>query len=538
MRCRRDVELHGGGGGGGAHAWAPSVAAGAGTAPAGSSSRCESSVRVRNSSSRPPSAERRSVRTIAPLGGDRAHLDRRSLDPQPGAGRRDGEALGLERLGEQLVVERGDERGLVLGGRQQLVLGAAGHDLAAADQDHLVGDLLDLVEQVAGQQHGAAAVGVALEQATHPADAGRVEAVGRLVEDQHGRVAEQGVGDAEPLLHAERVVAQPALRLGLVEGDQVEHLVDAGVGQAHGLGADGEDLAAGAAGVLGRGVEQYADVPARVGDVVVEVASDRDPAVRGWGEPDHDAHRGRLAGTVGAEEPGHPTGLADEADVVDGGERAVLPSESFDIDHASSLPERAAAVHRPNVMVASQTKVGAVRDPRRLRRDPGPPSLARCRRTASAPTPRPTSLGSACGGTRGGSSSCSPISAIGWLPVADEQSEPLCRRSTSRWGPRRTCWSSSGVGGRCRSPWSINLLAAVSGTASGPAVLASVSVATRRRWREIALVGSVGFAARAVLRGEPARQHAATRSGSTCPSTRSPPRPSSAGACTSAHAAS
>jgi hypothetical protein len=30
--------------------------------------------------------------------------------------------------------------------------------------------------------------------------------------------------------------------------------------------------------------------------------------------------------------------LADETDVVDGGEGAVLPSESFDIDHVSSLP--------------------------------------------------------------------------------------------------------------------------------------------------------------------------------------------------------
>ena len=39
-----------------------------------------------------------------------------------------------------------------------------------------------------------------------------------------------------------------------------------------------------------------------------------------------------------------------------------------------------------------------------------------------------------------------------------------------------------------------NVLAAFSGFASGAAVLALVSVATRRRWREIALVGSVGFA--------------------------------------------
>jgi signal transduction histidine kinase len=39
------------------------------------------------------------------------------------------------------------------------------------------------------------------------------------------------------------------------------------------------------------------------------------------------------------------------------------------------------------------------------------------------------------------------------------------------------------------------LAASVSGFSAGPAVLAACSVATRRRWREIALVGSVNFAA-------------------------------------------
>ena len=96
-----------------------------------------------------------------------------------------------------------------------------------------------------------------------------------------------------------------------------------------------------------------------VGDVVVEVAADGDPAVGGWGEPDHDAHRGRLAGAVGAEEPGHPTGLADEADVVDGGEGAVLPSESFDVDHGSSLPERRRSRASAKCHGRGQTKVGA-----------------------------------------------------------------------------------------------------------------------------------------------------------------------------------
>src|SRR5690349_672652 len=38
------------------------------------------------------------------------------------------------------------------------------------------------------------------------------------------------------------------------------------------------------------------------------------------------------------------------------------------------------------------------------------------------------------------------------------------------------------------------VIGAVSGVAAGPATLALVSMATRRRWREIALVGSLSFA--------------------------------------------
>jgi signal transduction histidine kinase len=85
------------------------------------------------------------------------------------------------------------------------------------------------------------------------------------------------------------------------------------------------------------------------------------------------------------------------------------------------------------------------------------------------------------------------ISAIGWLPVVDQQSEPLFVADV---GLGLVTYAL--IFFRRRWPVSvalvINVLATVSGTASGPAVLASVSVATRRRWKEMALVGSVGFA--------------------------------------------
>ena len=85
---------------------------------------------------------------------------------------------------------------------------------------------LDLVEQVGGEQHGAAAVGEVAEQSAHPPDAGRVEPVGRLVEDQHLRVADQRRREAEPLPHAQGVVAHAPRRLRRGQADEVEHLVD------------------------------------------------------------------------------------------------------------------------------------------------------------------------------------------------------------------------------------------------------------------------------------------------------------------------
>ena len=131
----------------------------------------------------------------------------------------------------------------------------------------VVGDDLDLVQQVRRQQDGAALVGVRPEQVAHPADAGRVEPVGRLVEDEHLGLADQCGRDAEPLAHAERVVAHPAAGLVVGQADPVEHLLDPVLGQAHGALRDGEDLPSGATGVLRRGVQQHADLVAGVGQV-------------------------------------------------------------------------------------------------------------------------------------------------------------------------------------------------------------------------------------------------------------------------------
>ena len=97
---------------------------------------------------------------------------------------------------------------------EQLAHGPGRQRAAAVDDRDAVARLLDLREQVARDEDGDAALGgeVAHELADL-ADAGRVEAVGGLVEDQDVRVAEQRLRDAEALAHAERVgrdlVVQP-----------------------------------------------------------------------------------------------------------------------------------------------------------------------------------------------------------------------------------------------------------------------------------------------------------------------------------------
>ena len=84
----------------------------------------------------------------------------------------------------------------------ELVDRALGDDLAHVDDRREVAGLLDLVEQVRGQQHGAPLGDQLADQVAHLEDAGRVEPVHRLVEDQQLRVGQQAARDAEALAHA------------------------------------------------------------------------------------------------------------------------------------------------------------------------------------------------------------------------------------------------------------------------------------------------------------------------------------------------
>ncbi|HEU5035601.1 MAG TPA: histidine kinase [Nocardioides sp.] len=88
------------------------------------------------------------------------------------------------------------------------------------------------------------------------------------------------------------------------------------------------------------------------------------------------------------------------------------------------------------------------------------------------------------------------ISAVAWVPVWQHEAD-----TAHAWWIGDLALGAAMfviVTFRRRRPVTVALLTAlagcVSGFAAGPAVLAAASVATRRRWREIALVGSVNFA--------------------------------------------
>jgi hypothetical protein len=81
------------------------------------------------------------------------------------------------------------------------------HPPGAKDAD-MVGDALDVGQDVAGENDGAAAAHPG-DQREHFGPPGRVQGRGGLVEDQQLRVTHQGAGQPEPLGHAPGEPADP-----------------------------------------------------------------------------------------------------------------------------------------------------------------------------------------------------------------------------------------------------------------------------------------------------------------------------------------
>jgi hypothetical protein len=139
--------------------------------------------------------------------------------------------------------------------------------------------------------------------------AGRVEAVRRLVEQEQGRIAQQGSRDPEALLHAERV-GRDLVAGAITEARQVEELLDPSRrSRSSGRCQLPEVLTAGEEWIEGWRLDEGADIeqPAAVATPEGPAEKLDAPGIR-VDEASEQAHRCRLAGTIGAEEPIHRAG--------------------------------------------------------------------------------------------------------------------------------------------------------------------------------------------------------------------------------------
>ena len=95
---------------------------------------------------------------------------------------------------------------------------------SGVDRDQEVAGPLDLAEQMAGDDDRDAELGAGPpDEREHLVTAGRVEAVGRLVEQEQARTVDERLGELDPLLHPGRVAADRPVAL-LVQADVTQDL--------------------------------------------------------------------------------------------------------------------------------------------------------------------------------------------------------------------------------------------------------------------------------------------------------------------------
>ena len=183
---------------------------------------------------------------------------------------------------------------------------------------------------MAAEEDGASLLCQLGNQLAHLARAGGVEAVGRLVEDDDVGVAHQGRGDAQALLHAQRVRLVLRMR-ALRQADQLQRLFDARVRDVAQRDRDHlEVVVAREVRVERRRLDHRADAPQRRPGVRRHVVAEaqRAPRRRPHEAEDH-ANGGALAGAVGSEEAEHLAGVEVDIEPADGLDLAVALAQAL-----------------------------------------------------------------------------------------------------------------------------------------------------------------------------------------------------------------
>ena len=214
---------------------------------------------------------------------------------------------------------------------------------SAGDDDHAICRCLDLAQDVRREQHGLLATELAHERA-HPHDLARVEAAGRLVEDEHIGIPEQRLGEADALPEALREgtdrpagmhtdpacvddAADLATALAAIETVQTGHELEVPI-DAHGA-------------VERRGLGQVPDAPATLGvPGSHELAGDLAATAIGHERAREDLHRRGLPGAVGAQETHDRAALDVERDAVERNQVTVALEQAACVDHRLKLTLR------------------------------------------------------------------------------------------------------------------------------------------------------------------------------------------------------
>ena len=207
---------------------------------------------------------------------------------------------------------------------------------AAVDDHDLVRHLLDLRQDVAGDENRLTVRGKRAEEVAQPANSLRVEPVRGLVEHQQLRIAEQRARDAQPLPHPERVAAHAPPR-GIRDPDELEQLVGARPRQSRSGAQHAQMAASGPLRMVVRRFENRADTPDRIHELAVSLAVDGRAACGRPHETEQDAQRRRLPGAVGPEETGDAAVCDAERETVDRGRLPIALAEVGDLDHAAIL---------------------------------------------------------------------------------------------------------------------------------------------------------------------------------------------------------
>ena len=198
--------------------------------------------------------------------------------------------------------------------------GADGFEFALVHDGHAVAYGLNLAEFVRGEEDRFALVLEALDDFADFHAAQRVEAARRLVEDEQIGIVDEGLGEADPLLHALRIGFDRAFAR-VFQFNQLQQPVNALVGfaarQAEDFRIKAEQLLGGEKLVVVGQLRQVAD--ALAGDGLADVnAEQAGRAAGGRDKAEQDVHRGGLAGAVGAEEAEDFAGTDFEVEAVQG----------------------------------------------------------------------------------------------------------------------------------------------------------------------------------------------------------------------------